>query len=149
MLENIGAKVILEIPQTLTSIIETIPSNFLILEKGQSLPRFDYHIPIMSLPLAFKTAIHNIPASIPYLFSDKIKREYWNKKLSKKTKLRIGLVWSGSTIHKNDKNRSLLLKDLEPIVQLPFDFHSLQKEIRENDQSTLIECKQIHQHQYE
>ena len=57
--------------------------------------------------------------------------EYWNKKLNKKNKLRIGLVWSGSTGHKNDKNRSLPLKDLEPIVQLPFEFHSLQKEIRE------------------
>jgi ADP-heptose:LPS heptosyltransferase len=103
----------------------------------------------MSLPHAFNTTAHNIPVSIPYLFSDKIKREYWNKKLSKKTKPRIGLVWSGSASHKNDKNRSLLLKDLEPIVQLPFDFHSLQKEVRENDQKTLFEFEQIHQHQNE
>ena len=149
MLENIEAKVILETPKALASIIKTIPSNFLIIEKGQSLGHFDYHIPIMSLPHAFNTTANNIPVSIPYLFSDKIKREYWNKKLSKKTKPRIGLVWSGSAAHKNDKNRSLLLKDLEPIVQLPFEYHSLQKEIRENDQPTLFEFKQIHQHQNE
>jgi hypothetical protein len=149
MLENIEAKVILETPKALASIIKTIPSNFLILEKGQSLPHFDYHIPIMSLPHAFNTTAHNIPASIPYLFSDKIKRESWNKKLGKKTKPRIGLVWSGSASHKNDKNRSLLLKDLEPILQLPLEFHSLQKEVRENDQKTLFEFNQAHQHQDE
>ena len=146
ILENIGAKVILETPKALASIIKTIPSNFLILENRQSLPHFDYHIPIMSLPHAFNTNTQNIPASIPYLFSDKIKREYWNKKLSKKTKLRVGLVWSGSTAHRNDKSRSLPLKDLEPVLQLPFEFHSLQKEVRENDQKTLFEFNQVHQH---
>ena len=149
MLENIGAKVILEIPRTLTSIIKTMPSNLLILEKRQSLPHFDYHIPIMSLPHAFNTNTQNIPASIPYLFSDKVKREYWNKKLSKKTKPRVGLVWSGSTAHRNDKSRSLPLKDLEPVLELPFEFHSLQKEVRENDQKTLFEFNQVHQHQDE
>jgi tetratricopeptide (TPR) repeat protein len=149
MLENIGAKVILEVPKVMTSIIKSLHGNFLVIEKGKLLPNFDYHIPIMSLPLAFNTSINSIPASIPYLYSDKIKREYWNKKLSKKTKPRVGLVWSGSAAHRNDKNRSLLLKDLGPILQLPFEFHSLQKEVRENEQKTLFEFQQIHQHQNE
>jgi hypothetical protein len=149
MLEKLGAKVILEIPKTLTSLIKTLHGNFLVIEKGQTLPSFDYHIPILSLPLAFQTMINNIPASIPYLYSDKTKTDYWNKRLNKKTKLRVGLVWSGSIIHKNDKNRSLLLKDLEPILQLPFEFHSLQKEIRENDLSTLNKFNKIYQHQDE
>ena len=149
MLLKLNARVILETPKTLTSIIKTITGNFLVLEKGQALTNFDYHIPIMSLPFAFKTTIHNIPTSVPYLFSDKTKKEYWNKKLGKKTQPRIGLVWSGSASHKNDKNRTIPLKDLEPIVKLPFEFHSLQKEIREYDQTTLFEFKQIHQHQNE
>ena len=149
MLENIGARVILEVPKDLISIIRSLNGNFLIVEKGQSINHFDFHIPIMSLPLAFKTTTNNIPASIPYLFSNKTKREYWNKKISKKTKPIIGLVWSGSITHKNDKNRSLLLKDLEPILQLPFEFHSLQKEIRENDELTLSEFKQVLHHQNE
>ncbi|CAM8468395.1 tetratricopeptide repeat protein [Candidatus Methylopumilus universalis] len=149
MLENIGAKVILEVPKVMTSIIKSLHGNFLVIEKGKLLPNFDYHIPIMSLPLAFNTSINSIPASIPYLYSDKIKREYWNKKLSKKTKPRVGLVWSGSAAHRNDKNRSLLLKDLGPVLQLPFEFHSLQKEVRENEQKTLFEFQQIHQHQNE
>ena len=149
MLEKIGAKVILEIPKVMTSIIKSLHGNFLVIEKGQLLPNFDYHIPIMSLPLAFNTSINNIPALIPYLFSDKTKREYWNKKIKKKTKPRIGLVWSGSINHTNDKNRSLLLKDFEPILGLPFEFHSLQKEVRENDQKTFFEFQLIHDHQNE
>ena len=45
---------------------------------------------------------------------------------------RVGLVWSGNPEHKNDSNRSLLLKQLSTILTLPFEFHSLQKEIRAN-----------------
>jgi hypothetical protein len=56
----------------------------------------------------------------------------WGEKLGDKIKPRVGLVWSGFKGHKNDRNRSLLLKQLESIFSLPFEFHSLQKEIRDN-----------------
>ncbi len=41
-----------------------------IVATGDPLPAFDYHCPLMSLPLAFRTDLANIPASVPYLRSD-------------------------------------------------------------------------------
>ena len=57
------------------------------------------------------------------------------------------MVWSGSTWHENDHNRSLLLYQLKSLLLLPVEFHSLQKEVREIDLKTLIDFPKINQHQ--
>ena len=101
----------------------------------------------MSLPLAFKTTLDSIPSEMPYLYADKNKNFLWEKKLGDKIKPRVGLVWSGFKGHKNDRNRSLLLKQLESIFSLPFEFHSLKKEIRDHDLEVLNSYNQIRQHQ--
>jgi hypothetical protein len=43
------------------------------------------------------------------------------------------LVWSGSTIHKNDHNRSLKLEELLAYLPKDYEYVSLQKEIRTGD----------------
>ena len=147
LLANSNTKIIMETPKTLYSIIKTLGPNVKIIEQGKELPHFDYHIPIMSLPLAFKTSLNDIPKNIPYLFVDDQKRKIWKEELGEQKKIRLGLAWSGSKIHKKDKNRSLLLRELSCIFQLPLELHSLQKEIREIDKLTLVEFNQIYQHQ--
>jgi ADP-heptose:LPS heptosyltransferase len=87
----------------------------------------------MSLPLAFKTTVDSIPHSTPYLYVNETLREMWEKKLGKKNRTRIGIAWSGSPTHVNDKNRSLPLKSLDALLQLPADFHCLQNQVREHD----------------
>ena len=99
------------------------------------------------MPHAFKTTLDTIPAQTPYLYADKNKAMYWTKKLGVQKNPRIGIVWSGSSNHKNDHNRSLSLKQFAPIFELPFVFHSLQKEIKAIDLETLNNLKQIQPHQ--
>ena len=147
MIEDLGATVLFAVHPSLKSLVATMDANFTIIENGTDLPDFDLQCPIMSLPLAFKTTLETIPSEIPYLYADSDKIKDWKRVLGDEKITRIGLVWSGSTIHKNDHNRSLLLNQLEPILQLPFEFHCLQKEIRPTDQASLDAFKQIHQHQ--
>ncbi len=142
-------QIIFEVPKSLFSILSSLSSKFRLVEQGATIPDFDVHCPIMSLPHTFNTTVNTIPAAVPYLYADVRKTKLWNKKLGHKTKPRVGLVWSGSTTHKNDHNRSLLLRQLEQLLKLPFEFHSLQKEIRPIDLETLSEFKQIKQHQNE
>ena len=47
----------------------------------------------------------------------------------------------------NDHKRSLLLQQLSSLLELPVEFHSLQKEVRAVDVKTLIDFPHIHQHQ--
>ena len=147
LVEQLGAKVILEVPSRLLTLCSTLKGQPILIENGKPLPSFDYHCPVMSLPLALKTTVETIPAQIPYLYADDQRKKRWNEKLGNKTVTRIGLVWSGSTTHKSDHKRSLLLNQLTSLLVLPFEFHSLQKEIREIDVKTLTDFPKIHQHQ--
>ena len=147
LVEQIGAKVILEVPSELMTLCSTLKGQFTLIEKGKPLPSFDYHCPVMSLPLALKTTVESIPAQIPYLYADDEKQKRWYKKLGAKTLTRIGLVWSGSAIQKKDHNRSMLLNQLTSLFELPVEIHSLQKEIRKIDIKTLTDFPKIHQHQ--
>jgi Tfp pilus assembly protein PilF len=150
LLEKYNPKeIILDSPQPLISILSSLRGNFKIITLGDPLPHFDYYCPIMSLPLAFKTALESIPSEIPYLFADEDKISLWAEKPGLKIKPRVGLVWSGFKGHKNDRNRSLSLRQLDSIFSLPFEFHSLQKEIRDHDLEVLNSYDQIHQHQDE
>ena len=147
LVEQLGAKVILEVPSRLLTLCSTLKGQPILIENGKPLPSFDYHCPVMSLPLALKTTVETIPAQIPYLYADDQRKKRWNEKLGNKTVTRIGLVWSGSTWHKNDHNRSLLLNQLTSLLVLPVEFHSLQKEVREIDIKTLTDFPKINQHQ--
>ena len=79
--------------------------------KGSALPRFDYHCPLMSLPLAFKTTLDTIPARPQYLHSDAAKVAEWRTLLGERSRPRIGLVWSGNPNNPIDERRSIRLAD--------------------------------------
>ena len=47
------------------------------------------------------------------------------------------MVWSGGTLHKNDRNRSIALQSLLPYLPDGIEYISLQKEVRAADQPAL------------
>jgi len=148
MLESLSPKkIFLEVPSALISILSTLDSKATLIDDSSSIAKFDFHCPLMSLPLALTTTLNTIPAKIPYLYASINKVEHWANKLPKSKYPKIGLAWSGSTLHKNDHNRSLSIQKLEPLLQLPFEFHCLQKEIRSPDLKIINELKKIHTYQ--
>jgi len=147
MLEALGAKVILEVPNAMLTLIPTLKGKFTVHHQGSPLPSFDYQCPVMSLPLALKTTLENIPADIPYLYSNGNQVQLWHEKLGEKHQLRVGLVWSGSTEHKKDFHRSIPLEKLKSLLSAPVEFHALQKEIRVDDISTLKDLQIIKTHE--
>ena len=129
----LGAKVILEVPKPLVSLLSTLKGDIEVVEQGKPLPDFDLHCPMMSLPLAFRTTVQSIPADIPYLFADTEKKAYWAQKLGEKTKLRVGLVWSGGFRPNQpdtwsvNQRRNIPLSKLAEILTPDIAFYSLQK----------------------
>ncbi len=142
----LGADIILEVQQPLVPLVSTLNCPMTVVAKGDVLPEVDAYCPIMSLPYVFKTTVGTIPAEVPYLFSDKEKVKVWQEKLGP-ARLRVGLTWSGSRDHKNDLNRSIWLKELLPLTDLPIEWHSLQKEYRQPDLEILEAHPEIRQHQ--
>jgi hypothetical protein len=137
LVSALGATVIVEAQPPLLGLLGSLKGVSRVVAKGDSLPSFDRHCPLLSLPLAFKTTMGSIPGANPYLFSDPNKVASWQARLGEKSRPRIGLAWSGNPRQVNNHNRSLSLSDL--IAHLPprFQYVSLQKEVPEDDRNVL------------
>jgi tetratricopeptide (TPR) repeat protein len=126
-----GARVILEVPPQLTRLAAGLTGIAQAVETGRPLPAFDLHCPLLSLPLAFKTELATIPAAIPYLKADAGQSKIWKDRLGAKTKLRVGLVWSGG-IRPNqpvsvNQRRNIPLAKFAVLKHPDVAFYSLQK----------------------
>jgi hypothetical protein len=84
----------------------------------------------MSLPLAFRTSLDTIPAGIPYLRVPVDRLAKWRERLGEPRSLRVGIVWAGSPVHKNDHNRSIAFARFASLLSVPAaGFVSLQTEL--------------------
>jgi len=128
-----GARVVLEVPAELVSLLESLPGVSHVLARGAGIPDFDCHIPIMSLPCAFRTTLETVPADIPYLKPDRQKVLFWSGLLGARRNLRVGLVWSGGLrpdqpeVWAVNRRRNIALQRLAVLRHPKIDFYSLQK----------------------
>ncbi len=145
-LERLDCKIIFEVQPALLQLFNAQNYSFRLVARGDPIPDFDVYCPLMSLPLAFKTTLETIPAPIPYLVAPREKTEFWQAKLGKKTKPRIGLCWSGSALSVNDIRRNIPLELLLPILTENAEWHSLQKDVRDRDIPSLRSNPGIRNH---
>lgn len=132
-----GATVILEAQKSLLGVLEHLKGPTELIAKDGPLPSFDYHCPIMSLPLAFNTTLDTIPAAPSYLRADPTLVAHWHEALGEKTRPRVGLVWSGNSNNTIDRQRSIPLADWIPHLPAGIDYYCLQRDIRDADYDAL------------
>jgi tetratricopeptide (TPR) repeat protein len=133
-----GARVILEIQEPLRALMDTLPGAAQIVTRGEPLPDFDLHCPLLSLPLALGTRLATIPAQTPYLRASPQTVTDWDARLGPRHRPRIGLAWSGRPEHDNDRNRSMRLGTLlSPLAGFDATYVSLQREVRADDAPVL------------
>ncbi|HDR9480998.1 TPA: tetratricopeptide repeat protein [Burkholderia aenigmatica] len=137
LVKALGARVVVEAPVELKALFATLDGVDVLVARGDPLPPFDLHCPLLSLPLEFRTDLSSIPAGGPYLRADPARVEHWRARLGATDRPRIGLVWSGNPAHLNDRNRSITLADLLPLLDDRFEWVSLQKVIRDEDRPVL------------
>ena len=145
MLAARGARVILMVSKAVRSLLSGLPgvSQCLAISDGPP-PAFDMHCPISTLPLAFGTRLDSIPSETPYLPAPAPTRvQAWEDRLGPQTRLRVGLVWSGNAIHKNDHNRSIPLQVVGRLLDTDATFVSLQIDPRAADRETLRQRPEI------
>jgi tetratricopeptide (TPR) repeat protein len=138
-----GARVILSIPEALTSLLSSVPGVEQVVVSGTEVP-FDVHCSLMSLPLALGTVSTDIPTPPRYLRPHASIVARWAARLAKHKKApRIGLAWSGKPSHANDKNRSLPFDTIAHLLDPRLTWISLQKEVRAADQLSLSTEKRM------
>jgi tetratricopeptide (TPR) repeat protein len=138
LLAKRGAQVILEVQPPLKSLLTQLGDGVRVIGSGEAIAGFDRHCPLLSLPLAFRTELPTIPADTPYLVAPKESVERMRDCLPSRSGRRVGLVWSGSSTHADDRNRSIPLDVLAPLFDVAdAQFVSLQKDLRDGDAQRL------------
>lgn len=117
LLADLGAKVILEVQPPLLKLLESLEGVAQLTSRDKPLTSFDYHCPLLSLPLVLNTAIDSIPNSVPYLFVDHQRVLDWRQKLAGDG-FKIGINWQGNRAGKVDIGRSFLLENFRQIAAI-------------------------------
>jgi tetratricopeptide (TPR) repeat protein len=114
-----GARPILRCQPELVDLMRTLGGAVTVIAPHDSLPPFDLHAALLSLPLLFGgQPPWDVPVSVPYLRADAAKAGQWKRRLaSLGPAKKVGLAWAGNPNHENDRNRSLLPGDLAPLSQ--------------------------------
>src|SRR5262249_3542958 len=112
-----GARVLLQGQRPLQRLVRGAPHRGIEgLAEGDVPPPLGLHSPLPSLPLACGTTLDNIPAPIPYPPVAARCSARWRERIGSDRGLKIGLVWAGNPQHKNDRNRSIALERLLPLL---------------------------------
>jgi tetratricopeptide (TPR) repeat protein len=144
LLARAGAKVLVEVPPELTSLLGRVEGVAGVVASGSPLPTFDVHCPMGSLPRALRTEPSTIPASIPYLTANVERIAKWRERIERLPAPRIAIAWSGRATHANDRNRSIALARLEPLfVHERASFVSIQRELRSEDAAALSRMQRL------
>jgi tetratricopeptide (TPR) repeat protein len=138
MVAALGAKVVLKVHSSLVALMATVPGVSQAVAGDGALPAFDLYCPLLSLPLAFGTELKTIPANIPYVRVSEDRITKWGGRIPGTGRLRVGVCWTGTKTHVNDRNRSIPIERFAQILSIPnLDFISVQKEIDETEAAVL------------
>jgi tetratricopeptide (TPR) repeat protein len=132
-----GATIVLEVQPELKAVMTGLTGVATVIARGDTVPPFDIHCPLGSLPLAMKTAPDTVPAPIPYLAADEAKLVKWSARIGALPGPRIAISWSGNAAHDNDRNRSIAFQSLAPLFAARANFISIQPDVREGDAAAL------------
>lgn len=122
---DLGGRVVLTVQPSLVRLLQGMDSRIDVRPQEERPADFDYHIPLMSLPMAFDAGEGGFAARTPYLRADPQRAELWRDRIGSEG-FKIGICWQGGP---GNPARSFPLAALEDIASLPgLRLISLQKE---------------------
>lgn len=143
LLADRGARIVLEVQPSLKPLIAEMPGSTVV-GRGERLPPFDLHCPLLSLPLVTGTTAATIPAEVPYLAAPAARIDEWRERLSGANHLKVGVAWSGNRAYRNDRHRSMALRDIAPLLSTPgVAFYTLNPDLPADEAEFLAGLTQV------
>ena len=112
-----GAKVVLAVQPPLRPLLTSLSPSITIVAETEQPTHFDYHCPLMSLPLAFGTTLETVPATVPYLHPEPGWIALWQQKFGMHG-FKIGICWQGSAAS-IEMDRTFPVTRFQEISRLP------------------------------
>jgi tetratricopeptide (TPR) repeat protein len=111
-----GARVILSAQDGLLRLLDSASPTVELVGATAVPAAFDYHAPLMSLPLALGLTVASIPAPIPYLKAEAERTAQWRARIGEKG-FKIGISWQGA--RGGVTSRAMRLSHLEGLSKIP------------------------------
>jgi tetratricopeptide (TPR) repeat protein len=123
-----GAEVMVECQPALKPLLQGAEGVARVVSRGEPLPPFAAHIPMIGLPRILGTTLASVPWTGPYLRADPERRALWAQRIGAAAGIKVGLVWAGDPANWADRSRSITLAALAPLARARgVGFYSLQK----------------------
>jgi tetratricopeptide (TPR) repeat protein len=142
-----AATVIVECQRALVKLLGSCPGIDQLVAAGDTLPPFDVHAPLLTLPAIFHTTLSTVPAGVPYLFADEQLVGRWRGKIEHRLRMgtgsepqsttpaenglrqgacsrfeprgfKIGIAWQGNPDLGQDRHRSFPLSAFAPLAEV-------------------------------
>lgn len=133
-----GAQVTFHCQPQLLALMDGFDGVTTVVRDVQQAPaeRFDFYLPLMSLPGRLGLRLETLPPPSKYLHADEGCVTHWQQKLENSA-YKIGLVWAGAAINPANRRRSFGLQTYAPIIdQAGVQCYSLQLDPSKEDQAS-------------
>ena len=122
----LGGRVAALVQPQLVSVLASVQGVDTWFTLADPVPRYDLHLPLLSVPRVLGTRLDSIPAEVPYIFAPSDPSPA-SEAVLPSPNLKVGLVWAGTRDHSLDSLRTLPLASLESLGRAPgVDWYSLQ-----------------------
>jgi hypothetical protein len=116
LINDLGMQQTWVVQPPLKRLVESMGVVDSVKSSGEEFHDYDFHIPAISLPCSFGTSIETVPPA-PYIKAEPRDRSTISK---------VGICWKGSSVNRNNGIRSAGLENWTGVLNLPFNFYSLQ-----------------------
>jgi len=116
-------RIVVECAPSLVRLFSTVAGISQLVARGEALPAFDVHAPLISLPRLLGTTLETVPAQIPYLHpttSMPLRLD------PPSIHLKVGIVWAGNPLFKGNYKRFCSLDYFLKLDIPNIAFYSLQ-----------------------
>lgn len=140
-LAELGADVCLEVDASMVLLMKSLSPAIRVVCRGEALPTFDLHCPLMSLPgawLKLKGEMDFGSQAAAYLQAEPERIARWRVRCSAASaQLMIGLVWRGRATHRRASQRDVPLAELLAALPAGPRYVSLQRALTAEEQALI------------
>jgi Tfp pilus assembly protein PilF len=113
-----GGRIVLQVRRSLVRLMKRVAGVDEVVVRGEALPGFDVHCPMLSLPRVFGTTVGTIPNGVPYL-EPSASCERGAVTPGKPGALSVGVTWMGNSRFTENRLRSIAFQDFATLFDVP------------------------------
>lgn len=140
-LHIMGAKIKLQVTDGLIPLLNRSGIVEQVGRYTDDMGEFDYWVPIMSIPGILGVTLENMARPVSYLNADPALVYQWQQTLGPKTRMRVGLCWSGRRDSWLNQHKAMPFNDVVKLIESnpQYEWVNLQCDIEAEEETKLKE----------